>query len=158
MSFWTHRNDKPDVERSLLGLENVEDVGGVPGKLVEGDLDLLRGVLHRNVHTGHHPATFLLPTFGSDENPSPPPRAPPQSLRALYWDPASSLIDLPQPPPRDLPEKTGRGDCRKEKERDESPATQPLDGHRQSENQQRGGAYTSEARRLTIRPDPTRLT
>ena len=48
------RDDEPDVQRSLLGLENVEDVGGVAGKLIERDFDFLGRVLDGNVHAGHH--------------------------------------------------------------------------------------------------------
>ena len=50
---WTNRDDEPEIEGSLLGLEDVEDVGGVPGELVERNPNLLLRVLHRNVHRRH---------------------------------------------------------------------------------------------------------
>ncbi|KAH1209490.1 hypothetical protein GmHk_15G044004 [Glycine max] len=43
----TNRNDEPEIERGLFGLEDVEDVGGVPRKLVESNPNLLLRILHR---------------------------------------------------------------------------------------------------------------
>lgn len=49
----TNRNDEPEIERGLFGLEDVEDVGGVPRKLVESNPNLLLRILHRYVNGRH---------------------------------------------------------------------------------------------------------
>lgn len=49
----SNRNDEPEVERSLLGLEDVEDVRGVPRKLVQLNPNFLLRVLDGNVDARH---------------------------------------------------------------------------------------------------------
>jgi hypothetical protein len=51
----TYRDYEPEVKRGLLGLETVEDVGGVVRELVQRHPDLLLCTLHRDVHARHPP-------------------------------------------------------------------------------------------------------
>jgi hypothetical protein len=49
------------VERGLLGLEDVEDVGGVGGELVQRHPHLLLRPLHRDVYASHLPRSLTNP-------------------------------------------------------------------------------------------------
>jgi hypothetical protein len=56
-----YRDDEPEVERGLLGLEDVEDVGGIVGEVVQRHPHLLLRALHRDVHARHPPVALFCP-------------------------------------------------------------------------------------------------
>lgn len=57
----TYGNDEPEMKRGLLGLEDVEDIGCVVGKLVQRHPHLLLCPLHRDVHARHLPGASHSP-------------------------------------------------------------------------------------------------
>lgn len=48
-----YRDSEPEIERGLLGLKDVDDVGGIAGKLVQRHPHFLLRVMHWNVHVSH---------------------------------------------------------------------------------------------------------